>query len=104
MPEETYIPTNIYWDVFPKLIRLSVSEQSQSIPLSIRGNVETPVIESSNTDIVNIDGNGNVICGTRPGSAIVMIWHSDARESLRHVQVEVYEIPSSETEEGEILP
>jgi uncharacterized protein (DUF1810 family) len=34
-----------YWDVFPKLIRVSRSPFVQRIPLSIRGLPEAPVFE-----------------------------------------------------------
>ena len=93
MPEESTIPTHPYWDVFPKLIRVSTSEWPQSIPLSIRGSVESPVFESSNNDVAEVDESGNVICGMQPGAAIVMVWHSDDHLSVRHVQVEVYGTP-----------
>jgi len=93
MPEESTIPTHPYWDVFPKLIRVSTSEWPQTIPLSIRGSVESPVLESSNHDVAEVDESGNVICGMQPGAAIVMVWHSEARDSVRHVQVEVYGTP-----------
>jgi photosystem II stability/assembly factor-like uncharacterized protein len=93
MPEESTIPTHPYWDVFPKLVRVSTSEWPQTIPLSIRGSVESPVFESSNNDVVVVDEAGNVICGMQPGAAVVMVWHSDDRLSVRHVQVEVYGTP-----------
>jgi hypothetical protein len=72
MPEETIIPTHPYWDVFPKLVRVSTSEWPQSIPLSIRGTIETPIFESSNTDVAEVDESGNIICGMQPGAAIVV--------------------------------
>ena len=93
MPEESTIPTHPYWDVFPKLIRVSTSEWPQTIPLSIRGSVESPVFESSNINVAEVDESGNVICGMQPGAAIVMVWHSDDHLSVRHVQVEVYGTP-----------
>lgn len=93
MPEESIIPTHPYWDVFPKLIRVSTSEWPQAIPLSIRGSVESPVFESSNSDVAEVDEAGNVICGMQPGAAIVMVWRSDDHLSVRHVQVEVYGTP-----------
>jgi len=34
-----------------------------------------------------------VICGMQPGAALVMVWRSDDRLSVRHVQVEVYGTP-----------
>jgi hypothetical protein len=93
MPEESTIPTHPYWDVFPKLVRVSTSEFPQTIPLSIRGSVESPVFESSNSDVAEVDESGNVICGMQPGAALVMVWHSVDHLSVRHVQVEVYGTP-----------
>ena len=87
---------NIYWDVFPKLIRVSISMNSQTIPLSIRGNVSGPVYESSNPEVVEIDELGNVRCGLTPGAAMIMVWFSEERTSVRHVQVEVYGQASEE--------
>jgi hypothetical protein len=79
-----------YWDVFPKLIRVSISMYPQIIPLSIRGNIPVPVYESSNPEIADIDELGNVMCGLTPGAAMIMVWESEERSSVRHVQVEVY--------------
>jgi hypothetical protein len=59
---------------------------SSGIRSSLAG---TPIFESSNTDVAEVDESGNIICGMQPGAAIVVIWSSDARESVRHVQVEV---------------
>jgi hypothetical protein len=87
---------NIYWDVFPKLIRVSISTYSQMIPLSIRGNVPDPVYESSNSEVADIDELGNVLCGLTPGAAMIMVWASEERTSVRHVQVEVYGQASAE--------
>jgi hypothetical protein len=79
-----------YWDVFPKLIRVSRSPFVQRIPLSIRGLPEVPVFESSNPDVASVDEGGNVECGFVPGAAMILVWDSPERLSLRHVQVEVY--------------
>ncbi|HUT54410.1 MAG TPA: hypothetical protein VM658_13560 [bacterium] len=87
---------NIYWDVFPKLIRVSISMEQQTIPLSIRGNVFDPVYESSNPEVAEIDELGNVLCGLTPGAAMIMVWFSEDRASVRHVQVEVYGQASEE--------
>jgi hypothetical protein len=51
------------------------------------------VFESSSSDVAEVDEAGNVTCGMQPGAAIVMVWHSDDRLSVRHVQVEVYGTP-----------
>ena len=40
-----------YWDVFPKVVRVSVTEEVQVIPLSIRGDAPSPLIESTNEDV-----------------------------------------------------
>ena len=78
-----------YWDVFPKSFRLSTAETGQHIPLSIRGAAEAPVLVSSNPEIVDIDENGVLRCGLLPGNAMVMVWSSEARDSIRHVAVEL---------------
>lgn len=78
------------WDVFPKLIRVSVSSVEQAIPLSIRGVVHDPVIESSNDWVARVGQDGTIVCGSVPGAAIIMVWKSSARDSVRHVQVEVF--------------
>jgi hypothetical protein len=88
-------PETVYWDVFPKLVRVSTSEWPQSIPLSIRGSIASPVFESSNLDVAEVDDAGNVICGMQPGAAMIMVWRSDDFSSVRHVQVEVYGAPIS---------
>ena len=86
-PDEEHKP---YWDVFPKLVRVSTTEEIQVIPLSIRGETPSPLVESSNPDVATINGNGDIECGLIPGAAMVLVWKSGAKESLRHVQVEVY--------------
>jgi hypothetical protein len=95
-----------YWDVFTKLIRVSQSGVTQYIPLSIRGEIASPVFESSNSDIAAVDEAGNVMCGFQPGAAMIMVRDSPDRGSLRHVQVEVYgnmASPSEPPEEPEVL-
>jgi hypothetical protein len=94
-----------YWDVFPKIIRVSKSGFAQYIPLSIRGEIASPVFETSNPDIAAVDEAGNVMCGFQPGAAMIMVWDSPERASLRHVQVEVYGTlasPSDPPEEPEV--
>jgi hypothetical protein len=74
--------------VFPKNIRVSLTESEQAIPLSIRGNVESPVFQSSNPDVVNVDENGVLYFGGTPGNAMIMVWDSPDKLSVRHVAVE----------------
>lgn len=88
-----------YWDVFPKLIRVSVSPFPQFIPLSIRGENMEPVFETTNVSIADITETGSVVCGFTPGAAIIMVWDSSDRTSVRHVQVEVYGSGDSENPE-----
>lgn len=88
-------PSIVYWDVFPKLIRVSTSDQPQSIPLSLRGDVESPLFFSSNPLVAEVDENGLVTCGMQPGAAILIICRSEELDSIRYVQVEVYGAPVS---------
>ncbi len=88
-------PSIVYWDVFPKLIRVSTSDQPQSIPLSLRGDVETPLFFSSNPLVAEVNENGIVTCGMQPGATIIIIGHSADFMSIRYVQVEVYGAPVS---------
>jgi hypothetical protein len=83
------IAFNPHWQVKPQSIRISSSQVEQRIPLSLRGNVDAPVYTSSNPEIVQIDTNGVVRCGSVVGNAMVMVWRSALRDSLRHVMVEV---------------
>ena len=82
-----------YWDVFPKLIRVSTSVCSQSIPLSLRGDVVSPLFSSSNPAVAEVNEYGVVSCGMQPGAAILIICRSEALDSIRYVQVEVYGSP-----------
>jgi hypothetical protein len=81
--------TNSYWDVFPKSIRLSTSAIQQRVPLSVCGNLSTPLFESTNPSIVSVDQNGVISCGSRAGAAMVLVFSDEDRESLRHVAVEL---------------
>lgn len=85
------LPQNAYWDVFPKSVRFSLSEMSQAIPLSIRGHIDTPLFESSNPDVVSMNESGILQCGDTAGNAMVMVWASNEKKSVRHVAVEVRE-------------
>ena len=78
-----------HWEVQPSTIRVSTSGFEQRIPLSLRGDVEAPVFASCNPDIVGIGEDGVIHCGTLTGNAMLMVWRSPARDSLRHVMVEV---------------
>lgn len=88
-------PSIVYWDVFPKLIRVSTSEEPQSIPLSLRGNVEAPLFLSSNPSVADVDESGVVSCGMQPGAVVLIICRSNELDSIRYVQVEVYGAPIS---------
>jgi hypothetical protein len=86
----TDLPSNdAYWDVFPKSVRLSLSETPQAIPLSIRGYIDTPVFRSSNPDVINVNDQGVLQSGGTFGNAMIMIWKSIDKKSVRHVAVEV---------------
>jgi len=82
-------PAYSHWEVQPRSIRLSAGEFEQRVPLSLRGDVDAPVFASSNPDVAEIGPDGVVRCGWAIGNAVVMVWRSSARDSLRHILVEV---------------
>ena len=100
MPDESSPLPVQYWDVFPKLIRVSTSAYLQSIPLSLRGDVVSPMFFSSNPMVAEVDAGGVVTCGMQPGAAILIVCRSEALDSIRYVQVEVYGSPVG----GEMFP
>ena len=78
-----------HWEVQPRSIRLSAGEFEQRVPLSLRGDVDAPVFTSSNPEVAEIGPDGVIRCGWTIGNAVLMVWRSSARDSLRHVLVEV---------------
>ena len=82
-------PAYSHWEVQPHSIRLSAGEFEQWVPLSLRGNVDAPVFASSNPEVAEIGPDGVVRCGWTIGNAVLMVWRSSVRDSLRHVLVEV---------------
>ena len=90
-----------YWDVFPKKIKLSKSAMEAVIPLSIRGETAGDLVfETTNDAVAWIDAAGKVHAGLASGWAMIMIYDSQARASVRHVQVEVIEISTASTGGG----
>lgn len=77
------------WDVSPKKLRFSVSETSQHVPLSIRSKECTPVFESSESNIAQVDQNGVVSTGMLVGGCVISVWKNKDKSSVRHVNVEV---------------
>lgn len=77
------------WDVSPKNLRLSISEATQNIPLSIRSNDSSPVFETSDSSIAQVNQNGVVSAGMQAGGCIISIWKNAEKASVRHVGVEV---------------
>jgi len=90
----------IYWEVQPELIRLSKTSFEQVIPLSFRGQVESPLCFSSNPDVATVDENMCVRAGRASGRSMIGIWRDDSRSSLRYVTVEVGSCDSSGTGSG----
>ena len=82
-------PDYSHWEVQPRSIRLSAGEFEQRVPLSLRGDVDAPVFASSNPEVAEIGPDGVIRCGWTIGNAVLMVWRSSARDSLRHVLVEV---------------
>ena len=81
-----------YWDVFPKLIKVSRSWRSIIVPLSIRGNPRGDIqFESVDPNIAWVDWQGRVNIGWQPGATLILIYDSESRDSVRYVRVEVIE-------------
>ena len=74
-----------HWDLQPRSIRLSAGEFEQRIPLSLRGDVDAPVFATSNPEVAEIGPDGVIRCGWTIGNAVLMVWRSSARVSLRNV-------------------
>jgi hypothetical protein len=79
-----------YWDVFPKVIKVSQDSTDVIVPLSIRGStVGEPVFESLQPWIAEVGSNGRVTLGRTAGSTMILVYDSEAKTSIRYVQVEV---------------
>jgi len=87
MTEQLDIPA--YWEIYPQSVRLSLSYFEQRIPLSVRGSGLSPQFISSNPAVAYVDDEGFLVSGMQIGNAMIMAWDSDARQSLRHFNVEV---------------
>ncbi len=92
------MPTR-YWDVYPRLIRMTKAHDPKKlkpVPICIVGQPSgAPVFEVSNSEIATVDGDGNVQPGAHTGSAIILVYDSPAKKSVRHVQVEVFAAATS---------
>ena len=79
-----------YWDVYPKIVKLSLSGSAMQIPLSVRGNPAGGLqFESGDDSIAFVDGDGKLNAGMKEGATVVSIYDSGAKESVRFVQVDV---------------
>ena len=79
-----------YWDVFPKLIKVSKHPLGTSVPLSVRGNPRGTVqFESADPIVAFVDANGIVSLGLSAGSTVITAYDSEDRTSIRYVLVEV---------------
>lgn len=79
-----------YWDVFPRCIKVTQDSAEVIIPLSIRGELSTePVFESAQPWIASVTPSGRVQLGAAAGATMILVYDSEARTSVRYVQVEV---------------
>ena len=85
-------PDHSHWEVQPRSIRLSAGEFEQRVPLSLRCDVDAPVFASSNPEVAEIGPDGVIRCGWTIGNAVLMVWRSSVRDSLRHILVEVRDL------------
>ena len=79
-----------YWDVFPKIIKVSKSPLGTVVPLSVRGLPRGTVQFQSVDEIVaTVDANGIVNLGLNVGSTVIVSYDSEDRTSARYVIAEV---------------
>ncbi len=84
---ETQVP---YWDVYPKSIKVTQDAMDVIIPLSIRGDLGgEPVFESVQPWIADVIPNGRVHARHVAGATMILVYDSEAKTSVRYVQVEV---------------
>lgn len=79
-----------YWDVFPKSVKVSLTGWPVTVPLSVRGEPAGEVeFESADPNIAWVDESGRLNLGWQAGATVITAYDSEARESVRHIQVEV---------------
>ena len=85
-----------YWDVFPKLIKVSHGSLNMSVPLSVRGTPRgTVCFDSSNWAIATVSEAGVVSLGYNIGATVISAYDSEDRTSVRYVQVEVVSVAAA---------
>ena len=80
----------LYWDVYPKSIKVTQNDMDVIVPLSVRGYPGgEPVFVSVQPDIAEIVPHGRVLLGRTVGATMILVYNSEAKTSIRYVQVEV---------------
>jgi hypothetical protein len=79
-----------YWDVLPKSIKIAHGSRNMRVPLSIRGKPRGRVcFDVSNMAVATVDDAGVVSLGFYTGAAVISVYDSEDRTSVRYVQLEV---------------
>lgn len=79
-----------YWDVYPKNIKVSLSEFPVTIPLSVRGEPRGEVLfMSENINIASVSEFGKVTLGQVAGATFVTVYENAELLSARYVQISV---------------
>lgn len=67
-----------YWDVLPKDIKVSITNENFTIPIVIRGNPSGSIkFESTHPKVFSVDDSGNIELGTNPGTGMVLVVNED---------------------------
>jgi len=86
----------VYWDVFPKSIKVSKGYSPVTVPLTVRGNPRGVVqFESNDPTFASVSPEGVVSLGVYVGAAEIMAYDSADKDSVRHVRVEVVDYAMS---------
>ena len=79
-----------YWDVYPESIKVTQGDMDVIVPLSVRGDPGgEPVFESVQPWVADVVPNGRVLLGRVAGATMILVYNSEAKTSIRYVQVEV---------------
>ena len=80
----------VYWDVFPKSIKVSKGYSPVTVPLTVRGNPRGVVqFESNDPTFASVSPEGVVSLGVYVGAGEIMAFDSLDRDSVRCLRVEV---------------
>ncbi|CAM2066701.1 hypothetical protein SCOR_15080 [Sulfidibacter corallicola] len=104
MPENN-VPR--YWDIEPKHIRQSFHAEGVCVPITVRGAPRgSLVVQSLDSSVATVEG-GWIRLGQQVGATMILVSDSAAGDSMRYIQVEVFDPGSGGTDPyggGDIPP